>query len=52
MKKLLNLFKRRKPKFGPQILMQHSWFDKQTVEAVYQRNLHNNVTLGEVKEQA
>jgi len=43
--KLINLFSKKKPVYGPKIFMQRSWLERQIDDAIYEREMLRGVNL-------
>jgi hypothetical protein len=43
--KLINLFSKKKPVYGPNIFVQRSWLDRQVADALYKREMLRGVNL-------
>ena len=43
--KLISLFSKKKPVYGPKIFMQRSWLERQIDDAIYEREMLRGVNL-------
>jgi hypothetical protein len=43
--KLINLFSKKKPVYGPKIFIQRSWLDRQVDDALYKREMLRGIDL-------